>query len=143
MAILLAFIAGGLIAVQAGINSQLGVMLRNPMFATVVAFVMSALVSSVAITFIAPAWPTKSLIKTIPVFLWFGGVLSAVGVGLFYYLIPKMGVGSMMSFALTGQLLLSVLISHYGLFGLPQIAITPIKLAGIVSMIVGLILLNR
>lgn len=49
----------------------------------------------------------------------------------------------MILFALTWQLLFFLLINYSGLFRLPKIAKTTIKLAIIVSMIVGQILLNR
>ena len=82
-------------------------------------------------------------IKSVPLYLWFsGGALSAFGVGLFYYLIPKMGVGSMMSYALSGQILIAIVASHYGWFDLPEKSISTIKVAGLVSLITGVLLLN-
>ncbi|WP_143871550.1 DMT family transporter [Catenovulum sediminis] len=143
MNILLALIAGGLITLQASINSQLGVILRNTLLATLVAFSVAAFVSAIVLFATHPYIPGKPLVKTIPMYLWFGGGLSAVGVGLFYYLIPKMGAGSMMSVALTGQLLTAVVLSHFGLFGLPQVPITPSRILGGGAMVLGLVLLNR
>jgi len=82
-------------------------------------------------------------IKSVPVYLWFsGGALSAFGVGMFYYLIPKMGVGSMMSYALSGQIIIAIIASHFGWFELPVRPITGLKIAGSFSLIAGVILLN-
>jgi len=75
--------------------------------------------------------------------LWFsGGALAAFGVGMYYFLIPKMGVGPMMSYALAGQLLLAVVASHFGWFDLPVKKIDFIKIVGIITLIVGIILIN-
>ncbi|WP_417446417.1 DMT family transporter [Kangiella sp.] len=143
MLLLMALFAGALISLQAGLNSQLGVLLKNSLMATVVAFVMSVLVSGIALFSFTNQWPDWSAIRTVPWYLWLGGVLSATGVGLFYFLIPKMGVGTMMSYALTGQLVLAVVASHFGWFGLPQMPLNQTKVIGLAAMIGGLVLLNR
>ena len=142
MLLLMALFAGVLIALQAAINSQLGVMLKNSLMATVVAFALSVLVSGIALIGFNSQWPNWSDIRAVPWYLWLGGVMSATGVGLFYFLIPKMGVGAMMSYALTGQLVLAVVASHFGWFGLPQAPLNQIKITGLCAMIVGLVLLN-
>lgn len=143
MLLLMALVAGALIALQAGINSQLGVLLKNSLMATVVAFALSVLVSGLALISFTSQWPQWSEVRAVPWYLWFGGVMSATGVGLFYFLIPKMGVGAMMSYALTGQLVLAVLASHFGWFGLPQVPLNQTKLIGLSAMVVGLVILNR
>lgn len=143
MLALLALFAGALIALQAGMNSWLGVLLKNTLLATVVAFFVSIIVSGVVMLSVTKQWPNVSDIQVVPWYLWLGGVLSATGVGLFYLLIPKLGVGTMMSYALTGQLVLAVIISHFGWFELPQVSINQTKVIGIAAMIIGLVLINR
>ncbi|MCC2616092.1 DMT family transporter [Aestuariibacter halophilus] len=140
---LLAFIAGTLIAFQASVNSQLGVVLNNPTLATAVVFCLSATVSVLAVGVSGSDIPTLQHLRNVPWFLWLGGLMSALGVGLFYYLIPKMGVGLMMSYALTGQLLLAMLVSHFGWFGLPVLPLSPTRIVGLMAMITGIILINR
>lgn len=140
---ILSFVAGAFIAIQAGINSQLGVMLKNSIFATVVAFIVSAFISLVGMLVFSKSIPASEVVKDIPLHLWFGGVLSAIGVGLFYFLIPKMGVGPMMSMALTGQMLMAVIASHFGWFGMPANPISAVKVLGVISMLLGIVLINR
>lgn len=139
----LAILAGAFIAIQAGINSQLGVVLKNPVFATLVAFCVSAALTLLGTLFLSRQYPTVELIRSVPLHLWFGGILSAIGVALFYILIPKMGVGTMMSLALTGQLITAVVAAHYGWFGHPPSLLTPTKVLGILAMILGMTLINR
>ena len=140
---LLSIIAGALIAIQAGINSQLGVILKNSLLATVIAFMVSAIISLIGLLAISKNLPTNEVIRSVPLHFWFGGAISAFGVGLFYFLIPKMGVGSMMSLALTGQLITAVLISHFGWFGLPESTLSLSKCLGVFAMISGILLINR
>ena len=139
---MLALLAGAAIATQASMNAQLGVLLRSSVWATAIAFTSSMLVTFTVLLVSSQHLPKMEIWQAVPLHLWFGGVLSALGVGLFYFLIPKMGVGPMMSFALTGQLLVAMLASHYGWFGLPVKPLDSLKVLGIVSLICGILLIN-
>lgn len=140
---LLAFIAGVAIAMQAAMNAKLGVLLRSSMLGTGVAFLFACGFILVGILVSIRDYPALNDIKAVPGYLWFsGGALSAFGVAMFYYLIPRMGVGPMMTYALTGQLLMATLASHYGWFGLPESPITVSKVAGVVALTLGMFLIN-
>jgi transporter family-2 protein len=140
---LLAFIAGGAIAIQATMNAQLGVLLKNSMMGTSIAFFVAFTFTVTVMLTSNKTNATLADIKTVPIYLWItGGALSAFGVGVFYYLIPKIGVGSMMSFALAGQILFAMLISHLGWFNFPEKPINLIKLAGAGLLIVSVLLIN-
>ena len=141
---IIALLAGAAIATQASLNAQLGVIVKNSMFATAVAFFSSFIFTLVAFMFIAGEIPNTAEIRAVPLYLWFsGGLLSTFGVGVFYWLIPKMGVGPMISFALTGQLLLAMIAGHFGWFKLPVTPMTLPKLFGATLLILGIILTNR
>lgn len=140
---ILAFIAGAAITTQASMNAQLGVLLRSSLVGTAIAFVFSSLFTLVAVIVTTKDYPQLTTIQAIPIYLWFtGGALAAFGVGMYYFLIPKMGVGPMMSYALAGQLLLAVVASHLGWFGMPVKQIDFIKFLGILALIAGVILIN-
>lgn len=145
---LLAVAAGAAIAIQATMNAKLGILLKSAMMGTSIAFFVSCVFAVSAMMFSAIVFSTKQVpqmadIKSVPVYLWFsGGALSAFGVGMFYYLIPKMGVGSMMSYALSGQILIAIVASHFGWFELPVKPITSLKIAGAFSLVMGVLLLN-
>jgi len=80
----------------------------------------------------------------VPLYLWFsGGLLSAIGVALFYWLIPQMGAGAMISCAMYGQIILALLAGHYGWFNLPEKPLTLQTIVGCISLIIGVWLINR
>ncbi|MCG8314274.1 MAG: DMT family transporter [Pseudomonadales bacterium] len=140
---ILALLAGAAIAIQAPINAHLGVLLNSAMWASATAFLMACLFTLIAILCVVQPLPSFDLIKQVPLYLWCaGGALSAFGVGMFYFLIPKMGVGPMMSYALAGQLILATLFSHYGLLGLPQNSMDIGKLLGVTALLLGVGLIN-
>ena len=126
---LLAFIAGAAIATQASMNAQLGMLLKSALLATSVAFTGSFLFTLIAVIVTTKHYPPADVIKSVPLYLWFSGAaLSAFAVALFYYLIPQMGFGQMMSYALAGQIIVAIISSHFGWFELPQVAINQVKL---------------
>lgn len=141
---LIALLAGAAIATQASLNAQLGVIVKNSMFATAVAFFSSFVFTLIAFMVIAGDVPDAASMRAVPLHLWFvGGILSTFGVGVFYWLIPKMGVGPMISFALTGQLLLAMIAGHFGWFKLPVTPLTLPKLLGATLLILGIVLTNK
>ena len=140
---LLALTAGAAIAIQAGLNARLGVLLDNALYASAAAFFFSFLFICVVLVSTTGLSFNAETLKGIPFYLWFAGAsLSAYGVGMMYHLIPQAGVGTVMSYALTGQLVTAMLISHFGLFQLPADPVSGVKIVGIVSLIIGVTLIN-
>lgn len=141
---LLAVSAGMAIAVQAALNAHLGVLLKQSLLASWVAFASSLLFISLAMLVMTKRLPNWETVQTVPWFMWFaGGVLSAFAIASFYWLIPKMGAGSMMMYALSGQLLVAMLISHLGWWGLPKMDFSWVKLSGIGCLLVGILLIEK
>jgi len=141
---IIAFSSGAAISTQAAMNAQLGSLLKNPLLATCIAFCSSIFFILLAVMVYTKEYPSIEIIRSVPVYLWFsGGILSAFGISMFYYLIPQMGIGPMMSFALTGQLIVAVIAGHFGWFDLPIKPLTLGKLVGVVALIIGVILINK
>ncbi len=141
---LIAFSAGAAIATQSAMNAWLGKLLDNALLATAVAFSSSVVFSLLAILVSARELPSTETLRAVPFYLWFGGgMLSAFGISLMYYLIPQMGIGQMMSYALAGQLIVAMLAGHMGWFSLPVTPIDGSRLIGVVFLVAGIALLNR
>ena len=140
---LLSLLAGAAIATQVSMNAQLGVLLKNSLIGTTIAFMSSSVFTLIAVIVSTEQYPHAESIRSVPVYLWFsGGALSSFGVAMFYYLTPKMGAGPMMSYALTGQIVIAITASHYGWFDLPVKPVSLLRFAGIAAMIGGIILIN-
>jgi transporter family-2 protein len=142
--ILLAFIGGVFLAMQGGLNAQLGVQLKNPLLASLTAFFFSVIFALLAVLLTVKNIPKTSLLLSIPKYLWFTGALfSVIGIGLYYYTIPKLGISTMISLGLFGQLIFSAVAGHFGWFGLPQEPMVMKKTLGLLAMTVGILLINK
>lgn len=137
----LALSAGAAITIQAGMNARLGVELGHSMLGTSIAFAVACLASLLVVLLQWDRLPGLDRVGDVPTHLWLGGVISAFGVGLFYFLIPRMGVGPMMAFALTGQIILAVLCSHFGWFDQPLRPVNATRLIGLLVLIAGVSLI--
>ncbi|WP_306014276.1 MULTISPECIES: DMT family transporter [unclassified Allomuricauda] len=142
--ILLAFIGGVFLAMQGGLNAQLGVQLKNPLLASLTAFFFSVIFALLAVLLTVKNIPKTSLLLSIPKYLWFTGALfSVIGIGLYYYTIPKLGISTMISLGLFGQLIFSAVAGHFGWFGLPQEPMVMKKTLGLLAMTVGILLITK
>jgi transporter family-2 protein len=141
--IFLAFIGGVFLAIQGGLNAQLGVLLKNPLLASLVAFFCSTLFASLFLIFSFQSISSIEELKGVPHYLWFTGALfSVLGISLYYYTIPKLGISTMISLGLFGQLTFSVIAGHFGWFGMQIESINFKRMTGVFAMIFGIFLIN-
>ncbi|UTW62805.1 DMT family transporter [bacterium SCSIO 12741] len=139
----MAFSGGVFLAIQAGFNAQLGSLLKQPVAAVVVTSLVSVVGGLVyLLAGNRMEWSTFP-IATIPWYLWFlGGLFSLTGISLYFYTIPQLGISRMITFGLCGQLLFSLAAGNWGWLNLPAEPLNPIKIAGAIALLLGIILIN-
>ncbi|MGS2738382.1 DMT family transporter [Sinomicrobium sp. M5D2P17] len=139
----LAFIGGIFLAIQGGYNARLGVLLKSPLLASVLAFFFSTVFALIIAAISLKKLPDREMIRHIPFYLWFtGGLFSVFGISLYYYVIPKLGVSTMISLGLCGQLIFAVIAGHFGWLHLPTEPLTLKRILGVLSMMAGILLIN-
>ncbi len=142
--ILLSLLAGMAVVTQANINAYVGTLLSSSVVATLIALILSTSVVFIASLLYVKQLPSFETIKIIPLYLWLSiGLLGAFALGTFYYVIPKIGILSMISYSLCGQLIISMVFSHFGWLNMPVSTITLSKILGIISMMIGIFLINK
>lgn len=141
--IILAVIAGGLTAIQGAFNANLGKVLAHPLQATLISFVVGTLGTLVTLALMRAGLPSVSRLAGIPPYLFLGGLFGALFITATIFFIPKIGVASMLVAALLGQMLISLVLDHFGMFGVPVHSATLQRFAGVGFVILGLYLLTR
>lgn len=141
--LLLSFSVGILVVIQGSINARLGMLLDNSLLATSIAMVLSAVFTVAAVFATVRQLPGISQLRVVPTYMWFsGGALSFVAVSLFYYIIPRVGISTAVTFGLSGQIFFAVLAGHFGWFGMPIEPFSIKKLVGIILMVTGVIIIK-
>jgi transporter family-2 protein len=134
----LAFIAGIFLSMQSGFNAQLGVVLKNPFLASFVAYGVSTLFALAYLLTDMNALPKRDELREVPSYLWIiGGFFSVLGVSLYYYLIPKIGIAKMFTFGLSGQMIFVMIAGYFGWFNLPVEVFTFQKILGVILLLMG------
>lgn len=142
VAAILMVIAGGFIALQAPINSHLG----RAVGALQGAFVSFAV--GTAVLFVAAVVARGGLgrIGSVGDVSWIyltGGILGAGYVTTALLSVRSLGTGGVIAATIAGELTVAVLIDQFGWFGVQQQVITPARLAGIVLLALGVLLVVR
>ena len=133
-----ALLIGALMPFQSLINAELSTHLGSPLQSALVSFSVG-MISLFLITIFSPnAYPSFSTITKIPPLLFIGGFFGVLMVGASIVLVPKMGSALMMGGFVCGQILMSLIIDHYGWMGVPVNPLSMTRLAGGIFMLIGL-----
>lgn len=140
---LFAVATGGLIALQGAINSQLGKQLADPLHAAFVSFGIGTLGLWLIILAMRSGLPSFAQITSLPPVLLIGGLLGAAYISVSIMVIPKIGVANLLIAALVGQILVSIALDHFGIFGVPVKVIGYSRVLGAGFVIVGLVFISK
>lgn len=140
--VIAAIVIGTMMPLQAGLNAELTRTLKHPYLGAFISLTTGAILVAVMILFNGGFSELKRLSET-PPHLFLGGVLGAIFVGSSLFLIPKMGATAMIGAFITGQLLGSVLIDHFGLLGLTPQPVNFTKISGVILLFAGLLLVVK
>lgn len=139
---ILVFIAGMGLATQVGVNYMLSKS-SSQLWASTISFAVGT-VFLLAITFITKnPIPSLTTLSKAPFWVWSGGLLGALYVTIAIFAVPKIGAASLISLVVAGQLFLSLLLDHYGFAGFPTQHISMGRIAGVLFIIAGVILIKK
>jgi transporter family-2 protein len=141
LAVLLTAGAGGLIALQAPINAGLG-RATGSLPAAFVSFLVGTIALGAIVVLSGKAGGLSSTFDVSWYYL-IGGLLGAVYVANALVAVSVVGAGGVAAATITGQLTFSVVIDRLGLFGLDQVALGPERIAGVVLLLAGTVLIVR
>lgn len=138
-----ALLAGALVTVQAGSNSQLKQILGTPMPALLVNYVVGfTVVLGYALIARVP-WPAVDEIGAVPWWAWIGGLSGAAYGVAAILLASQLGAATLMALAVSGQLLISVAFDHFGWLGFNVHPAGWARLAGCALMVCGFVLIAK
>ena len=126
--LLLAVFAGAVVPFQSAINANLGRGLGHPLWATLASLTVSILVLLPVILALRLPLPSMAFITQAPMWMWAGGAFGVCFIAL--------------ALILTGQILASLLLDHFGLFGLVERHLTAPRLLGVLMLIGGVALIQ-
>lgn len=141
--VLLALVIGALLPVQTGINSRLRKELGDPVLASLVSFVVGTICLSVSSVVMRVQAPTLASLSTAPAWAWLGGACGAIFIFAAIVLAPRLGVGTMIGLVVTGQMLMAIMIDHFGWLGLQPHPVNLWRAIGATLLLIGVMLIQK
>lgn len=136
--VLLALLAGALLAAQGPILARMAQHAGGPVQAAMVAFAIG-LTALLAVGLLTGAGPPRpAAIARMPVWLWAGGLIGTSLLVLTIHAVPRIGVTPFAAAVVSGQLIAAMAYDHLGAFGLPLRQVGAREIAGCVLLLAGL-----
>ena len=137
--IVIALLMGAMMSVYLPMNSSVSIHLGSAMAATITFFLI-ALITSVLIFVFWGEHAAMTRLRNVPGYLYLSGFLSAFMIIGTTFLIPQLGARRFFILLISGQVLMAIIVSHFGLLESPRDAITIPKLLGAGLVIAGVFL---
>lgn len=132
-----AFAAGVGVAVQFGVNGQLRRISGQPIWASMISFVVGTVALFLCFIATRRAWPAGGQFAHAQWWVWIGGLLGAYYVVVSVVSGPRLGSATLIACVIVGQLGASIVIDHFGWIGYPVHAASPGRLIGAVLLLAG------
>jgi transporter family-2 protein len=142
LAIALVILAGGATALQGPTNARLATAVGSPVNAAFVSFSVGAVALAVlAVMFqTRPDWGAT---RALPWYGWMGGLYGVGFVIAAAWSVPRLGAALTVTLMVMGQVLMSLLVDHFGALGVPQQPMSMGRLAGVTLIVAGVLLVRR
>lgn len=141
-AVILTALGGGLIALQAPINSVLGRSIGT-FQAAFVSFAIGTVVLALIVAVASGGFGAIGEAREVSWYYLAGGILGAIYVTSVLVTVRTLGAGGVTAVTIAGQLTASVVVDKYGWLGVDKEPVTASKLAGLVLLCAGVALVVR
>ena len=140
---LIVFICGALLPLQGGINTRLGKSIESPVYASMITFIVGAIVMGLYILFTRESISWSNL-KSASIYSWLGGgILGAVYITATMLALPRVGMALTFGIVIAGQVIIAVLLDHFNILVAQQHSINTWRIMGIVLIITGVIIVRK
>ena len=128
---------------QAATNAKMAGVTDSPILAAFLSFLVGTVALFVCV--IASGTPMTSFasIKEAPPIAWAGGFLGAFFVTAAVLLVPRIGVAMTFTTLIAGQMIVTLIIDHFGLLGVTVREISIARIGGILLIFAGVVLIRK
>jgi transporter family-2 protein len=137
--IIIAFLMGVILSTYLPMNSSASRYLGSSIAASFSFFIV-ATATSLCILLFSGQYQCLTKLRTVPLYLHVAGIISAFFIVGTTFLVPKIGARTFFILLVSGQILMAIAISHFGLLESPQDPVTIKKVAGAFLVIAGAVL---
>ena len=140
--IVLVFAAGGLISLQAPTNALLARAGGSPVIAALISFAVGTVALMVVALASGPR-PAAAAFARLPAYAWLGGVYGACYVAIAAFAAPRIGLGSLVTIGIAGQILMAIALDHFGMLGLAREPVSLLRIGGAALVLAGVVMVRK
>ena len=141
--LLLAVAAGAMMPTQAATNNKMAMVVDSPVLSAFISFAVGTVALLVYLLMTGVPLGNLSAAKDAPAIAWVGGLLGAFFVAAAVTLVPRLGVAMTFSLIIAGLMIVNLLFDHLGMLGVPEKAVSIPRVAGILLITAGVVLIRR
>lgn len=142
LAMLAVVLGGAATALQAPTNAKMMAAVGSPVNAAFVSFAVGTAALGI-LAVILQSRPDMAAARALPAYAWVGGLYGAIFVVAAAWGVPRLGVATTIILMVAGQLLLSVVLDHFGAMGMPKQPISWGRVAGVGLVVAGVLMVRR
>jgi len=139
LAVVFGVLVGLVMPVQTSANSRLRLSVGSPFLASLVSFAVGFLALLVASLLIDGHLPHLTAAIPMPAWIWSGGVLGVVVLTGNIFHFPRLGSVQTVVLPITGQVIMGLVIDHFGLFHAPVHRLDSVRVIGALLLVVGVL----
>lgn len=136
-----ALIGGAVLPVQVALNSLLKGYVGQPMQVTFISYLAGTLASLFICIFAQYPVPALTSLSQTSWWMWVGGCLGTFYVWSTIFAAPKIGTALTLGITIAGQMIAALFLDHFGVLGLTKYSANPIRIMGVVLVILGVSLM--
>lgn len=139
----MALAAGAMMPTQAATNNKMAAVVESPILAALISFAVGTLALFVYALLSGETLSSLAAAKNAPPIAWIGGFLGAFFVASAVILVPRLGVAMTFSILIAGQMVVTLIIDHFGLLGVPVKEVSLPRIGGILLITAGVVLIRK
>ncbi|MER0092676.1 DMT family transporter [Corynebacterium sp. KPL2838] len=137
--ILLGILAGLVLPIQTLVNTRLRASTGTPFSSSMISFAVGTVTLLIVATVVTGGDYGIAQAFDEPLWIWFGGLLGVVALTGNILLFPHLGAVQTVVLPIAGQVIMGLIVDHFGLFESPQSSLTAVRAIGAIIVLIGVI----
>lgn len=137
--ILLGILAGLVLPIQTLVNTRLRASTGTPFSSSMISFAVGTVTLLIVATAVTGGNYGIAQAFNEPLWIWFGGLLGVVALTGNILLYPHLGAVQTVVLPIAGQVIMGLIVDHFGLFESPQSSLTAVRAIGAIIVLIGVI----
>jgi transporter family-2 protein len=139
----LALAAGMSVVVQQILNANLRSQINSAVWSGFTSYLVGVLCMIAMALALQEPIPSVGVLRRIPWWAWSGGLFGAIFIAISILVAHQLGAAALIALLVTGQMVASIVLDHFGWLGLEPRPIDLARLIGVRLLIGGVVLIRR